>query len=139
MEHDRSSTSYDAWSMPLAIIGLAFEFPQEATSVEAFWKMLCEGRSATTEFPRERLNINAFYHPDDSRPSSVSPLCHIKLNAKDPGFTARTDTGSRWKLCPRGIRRLRCPILLHHAVRSSMYRPTAPANARDSLLRSGRR
>ncbi|KAL2759081.1 hypothetical protein ACRALDRAFT_1040872 [Sodiomyces alcalophilus JCM 7366] len=50
---------------------MAFEFPQEATSEDAFWQMLCEGRSASTEFPPDRLNINAFYHPDQDRPSTI--------------------------------------------------------------------
>jgi acyl transferase domain-containing protein len=57
---------------PIAIVGLAFEFPNEATSVESFWRMICEGRSASTEFPPDRLNINAFYHPDDDRPSTIA-------------------------------------------------------------------
>lgn len=61
----------DGQPEPLAIIGMAFEFPQEATSEDAFWQMLCEGRSASTEFPPDRLNINAFYHPDQDRPSTV--------------------------------------------------------------------
>ena len=72
MERDRNAAHGDR-PAPLAIIGLAFEFPQGATSVEAFWQMLCEGRSARTDFPEDRLNIDAFYHPDGSRPNSVSP------------------------------------------------------------------
>lgn len=58
-------------SSPLAIVGLAFEFPQEATSEEAFWQMLRDARSASTDFPKDRLNIDAFYHPDESRTGSV--------------------------------------------------------------------
>jgi acyl transferase domain-containing protein len=73
MENNQQSTTSDAgWCTPLAITGLAFEFPQEATTVEGFWSMLCEGRSASTEFPKDRLNIDAFYHPDESRQSTVS-------------------------------------------------------------------
>ncbi|KAH7400554.1 lovastatin nonaketide synthase [Phaeosphaeria sp. MPI-PUGE-AT-0046c] len=56
---------------PIAIIGLAFKFPQDTTSEAAFWQMLCEGRSASTEFPPDRLNIDAYYHPDESRPSTI--------------------------------------------------------------------
>lgn len=56
----------------LVVTGLAFEFPQEAVSTEAFWQMLVEGRSASTDFPKERLNIDGFYHPDASRSSTVS-------------------------------------------------------------------
>ncbi|KAK3937382.1 beta-ketoacyl synthase [Diplogelasinospora grovesii] len=57
--------------IPIATVGLAFEFPQDATSEESFWEMICEGRSASTEFPPDRLNIDAFYHPDENRPSSL--------------------------------------------------------------------
>ncbi|ESZ93011.1 lovastatin nonaketide synthase [Sclerotinia borealis F-4128] len=56
---------------PIAIIGLAFEFPQGATSEQSFWDMIVEGRSASTEFPSDRLNIDAFYHPDENRPSTI--------------------------------------------------------------------
>ncbi|KAI0415487.1 lovastatin nonaketide synthase [Xylaria grammica] len=57
--------------IPLAIIGVAFEFPQGATSEDNFWQMLYEGRSACTEFPSNRLNIDSFYHPDQNRPSTI--------------------------------------------------------------------
>lgn len=56
---------------PLAIVGLAFEFAQDATSTDGFWKMVSEGRNASTEFPSDRFNIDAFYHPDDDRPSTI--------------------------------------------------------------------
>ena len=55
----------------VAIIGFSLKFSQEATSSEAFWEMLCEGRSAMTEFPRDRINIDAFYHPDSNRHQTV--------------------------------------------------------------------
>lgn len=58
-------------SSDIAIIGLAYEFPQGATTEESFWEMVLEGRSASTEFPPDRMNIDAFYHPDANRPSSV--------------------------------------------------------------------
>ena len=56
---------------PLAVVGFSLQFPQEATTPEAFWKMLTEKRCAMTEWPKDRLNIDAFYHPDSSRPDTV--------------------------------------------------------------------
>lgn len=56
---------------PLAIVGLALEFPQGADNEESFWKMLVAGRSASTDFPSDRFNIDAFYHPGDDRPSTI--------------------------------------------------------------------
>ena len=55
----------------IAVIGFSLKFPQEATNAESFWNLLDEGRSAMTEFPKDRLNIDAFYHPDSSRRGTV--------------------------------------------------------------------
>lgn len=77
MEHEGFESAHGEYPIPIAIVGLAFEFPQEATSEESFWQMLSEGRSASTEFPRDRLNIDAFYHPDVSRTASVSASVYI--------------------------------------------------------------
>ncbi|OJJ75778.1 hypothetical protein ASPBRDRAFT_38078 [Aspergillus brasiliensis CBS 101740] len=62
----------DSGPVPLAIVGFAFEFPQDATSSERFWEMICQGRSASTDFPKDRMNIEAFYHPSKDRPSNLS-------------------------------------------------------------------
>ena len=73
-QHDSCSTQIDEDSsergdgQPVAVIDISFRFPQEATSSEAFWRMLVEGRS---EIPRDRFNIEAFHHPDSSRHDSV--------------------------------------------------------------------
>lgn len=74
----------------LAIIGLSVKFPQDATTPEAFWEMLQEGRSAASRVPADRFNVDgeqanrhmllklqtdmtlAFYHPDPNRLDSVS-------------------------------------------------------------------
>lgn len=56
---------------PIAVIGLSLRFPQDAASVEGFWKLLTAGRSAMTEVPKDRFNVNAFYHPDASRTDAV--------------------------------------------------------------------
>ncbi|KAL9115277.1 MAG: hypothetical protein Q9187_007346 [Circinaria calcarea] len=46
---------------PIAVVGLALRFPQEATSPQSFWQMLMEKRSAMTDVPSDRFNIDAFY------------------------------------------------------------------------------
>lgn len=46
---------------PIAVVGLALRFPQDATSPEAFWHMLLEGRSALTDVPQDRYHVDAFY------------------------------------------------------------------------------
>ncbi|KAI0485064.1 hypothetical protein GGR56DRAFT_681136 [Xylariaceae sp. FL0804] len=47
-------------------------FPQEATSADGLWEILSQGRSVMTEVPRERFNINGFYHPDASHPGTIN-------------------------------------------------------------------
>ncbi|KAI0553284.1 lovastatin nonaketide synthase [Xylaria curta] len=67
--HDQETDSRGL--CPLAIVGMAFNFPQDATSQESFWEMIRQGRCASTEFPPDRLAIDSFYHPDDKRASSL--------------------------------------------------------------------
>lgn len=56
---------------PIAVIGISLEFPQEATNSENFWKMLTEKRCAMTEWPKDRINLDAFYHADSNRSDTV--------------------------------------------------------------------
>ncbi|EMD84807.1 hypothetical protein COCC4DRAFT_179820 [Bipolaris maydis ATCC 48331] len=56
---------------PIAIIGIAFRGPGDARDPEAFYRMLIEGRSARTEIPKDRYNVDAFYHPDPERLGSI--------------------------------------------------------------------
>jgi hypothetical protein len=56
---------------PIAIIGLSLKFPQEATSPEAFWKMIMEKRCAMQQVPSDRYNIDAFHGSDKSRTNQV--------------------------------------------------------------------
>ncbi|CAG8944284.1 unnamed protein product [Penicillium salamii] len=49
---------------PLAIIGMAWKFPQNTDSADDLWKLMLDSRSTNTAFPEDRLNANAFYHPD---------------------------------------------------------------------------
>lgn len=55
-------------------MGFAFKFPDGVDSDDTFWDMIWKGRSATMNFPGDRLNIDGFYHPDKSRQSNVGLL-----------------------------------------------------------------
>lgn len=68
----------------IAIVGFSLRFPQDAVSTEAFWTMLAQGRSAATEVPQSRFNIDAFYHPDPDRLGSVSACLLLLSNHNDP-------------------------------------------------------
>ena len=58
--------------MPIAIVGMSCHFPGGATNIEKFQELVSEGRSAWSEVPESRFNIDGFYHPDSDRTNSVS-------------------------------------------------------------------
>lgn len=58
-------------SMPIAVVGMGFRGPGDATNVEKLWQMILEGREARTRIPQSRWNNDAFYHPDHSRHGTV--------------------------------------------------------------------
>ena len=58
--HDIINTDTDRLE-PIAVIGLDLTFPQDATSTESFWKLLMESRSAMTDVPKDRFNLDGFH------------------------------------------------------------------------------
>ncbi|EFQ26763.1 beta-ketoacyl synthase domain-containing protein [Colletotrichum graminicola] len=56
----------------IAIIGMACRFPGNATSPEKLWQMMVQKESAWSEFPKDRLNIDGYYHPSGDRQGSIS-------------------------------------------------------------------
>lgn len=57
---------------PIAVVGFSLKFPQDAVSADGFWKMMEEKRCAMTGWPKDRLNIDAFHHPDKNKSNTVS-------------------------------------------------------------------
>ncbi|MCJ1395075.1 hypothetical protein MMC18_007956 [Xylographa bjoerkii] len=55
----------------VAIVGFSLTFPEDATSAEAFWSMLTEGRCASADFPKNRMNVDAFYDPSKDGEGSI--------------------------------------------------------------------
>jgi acyl transferase domain-containing protein len=58
--------------MPIAVVGMSFRGPGDATSVENLLKMVVEGRESRAKIPKSKWNHEAFYHPDPSRYGTVS-------------------------------------------------------------------
>ncbi|ROW08771.1 hypothetical protein VPNG_06429 [Cytospora leucostoma] len=52
---------------PLAIIGFGLEYPQDAKTPEGFWRVLKEKRDVMTEWPSDRLNLDAFFYRDEGQ------------------------------------------------------------------------
>ncbi|KAF2139378.1 uncharacterized protein K452DRAFT_352624 [Aplosporella prunicola CBS 121167] len=58
--------------LPIAVVGLACRFPGDATSPTEFWNFICNARTALTEIPKDRFNIDAFYHPSPARQGAIN-------------------------------------------------------------------
>ena len=69
--HDQNLCTIGVGMEPIAIIGFSLRFPQDATSPQKFWKMLMEKRSAMTDVPADRFNIDAFYGTGEDDPGEV--------------------------------------------------------------------
>ena len=83
--------------MPIAVVGMSFRGPGDATNVENLLRMAAEGREARSKISSQKWNHDAFYHPDPNRFGSVSS---VKLDPQ-PTFAelscstmSSTDTGS---------------------------------------------
>lgn len=57
---------------PIAVIGFDLMFPGDASTPAGFAELLAKGRSAHGEVPKDRYDVDSFYHPDASRAGSVS-------------------------------------------------------------------
>lgn len=58
-------------AMPIAVVGMGFRGPGDATDVHKLWKMILEQREGWKPIPEERWNNKAFYHPDHTRHGTV--------------------------------------------------------------------
>ncbi|OQE83792.1 hypothetical protein PENNAL_c0030G06593 [Penicillium nalgiovense] len=52
---------------PIAVVGMSFRGPGDATNTEGLLRMVAEGRESRSEIPKQKWNHDGFYHPDPSR------------------------------------------------------------------------
>ncbi|KAE8150832.1 putative polyketide synthase [Aspergillus avenaceus] len=64
--------THDESTMSIAIVGIGGRFPGEATNPDRLWDMVSNGRSALAEVPKDRFNIDAFYHPHAERQGTMN-------------------------------------------------------------------
>ena len=84
----------------IAVIGFSLKFPGDADSPASFWSMLENGRSAMSEWPKNRLTMDAFYHRDSTAAKRVC-FMHPRLGQALTGlFISGLHTG-----CPLSERR----------------------------------
>ncbi|KAK8225326.1 beta-ketoacyl synthase domain-containing protein [Phyllosticta capitalensis] len=81
-------SSQTSTSQPIAIVGIALRAPGEGSDPERFWQMLLNGRSARTEIPKDRYNVDGFYHPSPDRLGSIQPRHAHFLNQDFKAFDA---------------------------------------------------
>lgn len=63
---------------PIAIIGIGCRFPGGASNPTRFWELLCSGKDAIIEVPKNRWDIRKFYDENADRPG--------KMYVKEGGF-----------------------------------------------------
>lgn len=51
----------------IAVIGMGCRFPGDAKSPTEFHEMLLAGRSGWSEVPKDRFNVDAYWHPSHDR------------------------------------------------------------------------
>ena len=56
---------------PIAITGIGCRFPGGVENVETFWSLLCRGEDAVREVPRDRWDLDKFYHQDPDKPGKT--------------------------------------------------------------------
>ncbi|KAF2706215.1 ketoacyl-synt-domain-containing protein [Pleomassaria siparia CBS 279.74] len=57
---------------PIAIVGLALKFPGDASDENGLWNVLMESQCTMTEWPKDRLNIDAFHSLSRKEKSSIA-------------------------------------------------------------------
>ncbi|KAI0016815.1 hypothetical protein F4780DRAFT_797307 [Xylariomycetidae sp. FL0641] len=68
----------------IAIIGFSFKLPQDVNDVDSFWDTLQARRNLMTEWPKSRMNVDAFCHPELSKRSKQYARGGYFIN-EDPG------------------------------------------------------
>ncbi|KAF2816383.1 uncharacterized protein BDZ99DRAFT_542807 [Mytilinidion resinicola] len=66
----RNTTDVATNAEPIAVVGFALKFPQQASTPSAFWDLLTRGASARTEVPVDRYNAEAFYRSKTNGPKA---------------------------------------------------------------------
>ncbi|KAI1175676.1 hypothetical protein F4777DRAFT_598427 [Nemania sp. FL0916] len=69
---------------PIAIIGMGCRWPGDSESPSELWDYLQAQRSSYSKFPADRINTEAFYHPDGNRPGSFKTEggCFLQSDVK---------------------------------------------------------
>jgi acyl transferase domain-containing protein len=64
---------------PVAVVGFGLRFPQDAMTPDTFWDFLMNRKCAASQWPKDRVNIDAFRNSARKEPSSVCMTYMIML------------------------------------------------------------
>ncbi|CAG7999444.1 unnamed protein product [Penicillium salamii] len=59
---------------PIAVIGMASSFANEAQDTEKLWATLLQGKSQMRPFPEDRMNLDAHFHSDPERGGTIKTV-----------------------------------------------------------------
>ncbi len=59
---------------PIAVIGIGCRFPGGVDGPDSLWKVLRSGTDGTSEIPRDRWDVDAYYHPKPPVPGKMYML-----------------------------------------------------------------
>ncbi|EED13647.1 polyketide synthase, putative [Talaromyces stipitatus ATCC 10500] len=73
MEHTMpvSDPPLSACPEPIAIVGMGCRWPGGVENSSQLWDLLKEKRDGWSEFSKDRINVDGFYHPHGQRPGSM--------------------------------------------------------------------
>ena len=72
MDHASSQSNGVDAVMPIAVVGISGRYPGDAADPEKLWELISNARSAMTEVPADRFNIDAFWHPHNERSGTIN-------------------------------------------------------------------
>lgn len=75
-------------TMPIAIVGIGGRFPGDASNPDKLWDLLAQKRSARSAIPKDRYNIDAFYHPHAERAGAQNFTTAHFMNREPDAFDA---------------------------------------------------
>ncbi|ORX94601.1 hypothetical protein BCR34DRAFT_608222 [Clohesyomyces aquaticus] len=56
---------------PIAITGFAFRLPQGTNDTDTLWKVLSEGKSLMSDWPKDRIQLESFYDADPRKQNTI--------------------------------------------------------------------
>jgi hypothetical protein len=100
----------DGIQEPIAIVGIAFKFPQGAESESSLWEKLMNQECTSTEWPKDRLNIDGFWNPDPKKMNTVRLLKSLVSCLADDLTMCHADSTKKCPLPKGRYTELRCAV-----------------------------